>query len=110
MLARVIVRVVRACCRFPWFVLVVALIVSAAAANYVRENFAITTNTGQLISERLPWRQREIQFDAAFPQQSDSILIVIDGATPELADSASRALAEALAKSPGQFKSVRQPD
>jgi len=110
MLDTVIVRVVRTCCRFPWFVLVVVVIAAAGAAAYVQENFAITTDTSQLISAKLPWRQREIQFDAAFPQQSDTIVVVLDAATPELADSASRALADALAWKPDHIQSVRQPD
>ncbi|MGZ5916701.1 MAG: hopanoid transporter HpnN [Methyloceanibacter sp.] len=110
MLGTVIVRVVRTCCRFPWFVLVVAMITAAGAAAYVQENFAITTDTSQLISAELPWRQREIQFDAAFPQQADTIVVVLDAATPELADSASRALVQALAKKPEHFQSVHQPD
>jgi uncharacterized protein len=110
MLGTVIVRVVRTCCRFPWFVLVVAVIVSAGAAVYVGENVAITTDTSQLISAKLPWRQREIQFDAAFPQQSDTIIAVVEAATPELADGASRTLAQALAKEPEHFQSVRQTD
>ena len=110
MLGTVIVRVVRTCCRFPWFVLVVAMITTAGAAAYVQENFAITTDTSQLISAELPWRQREIQFDAAFPQQADTIVVVLDAATPELADSASRALVQALVKEPEHFQSVHQPD
>jgi uncharacterized protein len=110
MLGTVIVRVVRTCCRFSWFVLAVAVFVSAGAAVYVGENVAITTDTSQLISAKLPWRQREIQFDAAFPQQSDTIIAVVEAATPELAESASRTLAQALAKEPEHFQSVRQTD
>jgi len=110
MLNAVIVNIVRACCRFSWLVVVVAAIVTAGAAGYAREHFAISTDTGQLISARLPWRQREIQFDAAFPQQSDTIVVVVDAATPELASRASRALAEALAKRPEHIQSVRRPD
>jgi uncharacterized protein len=110
MLKTVVVTLVTACCRFAWLVVVVAAIITAGAAEYVYENFAISTDTGQLISQRLPWRQREIQFDAAFPQQSDTIVVVVDAVTPELADSAARELAAALAKEPAHIQSVRQPD
>ncbi len=110
MLKSVVVTVVTACCRFPWLVVALAVIFTAGAAEYVRENFAISTDTSQLISARLPWRQREIQFDAAFPQQSDTIIVVLDAATPELADTASRTLAQALAGKPEHIESVRQPD
>ncbi len=110
MLNAVIVNVVRICCRFSWLVVVFAAIVTVGAANYARQNFAISTDTGQLISDRLPWRQREIQFDAAFPQQSDTIVVVVDAATPELADSATKSLAQALANKTKHIQSVRQSD
>src|SRR4029077_11187111 len=102
--------VVRTCCRFSWFVLIVAAILTAGAGGYVRQNFAITTDISGLISAKLPWRQREIQYDAAFPQQSDTITVVVDASTPELVDGASPALAYALAKDAKHFQSVRKPD
>ena len=110
MLGTVIASVVRSCCRFSWFVLIGAAILTAGAGQYVRQNFAITTDISGLISAKLPWRQREIQYDAAFPQQSDTITVVVDASTPELVDGASRALADALAKDAKHFQSVRQPD
>jgi predicted RND superfamily exporter protein len=88
MLKTVVVTVVTACSRFSWLVVIIAAIVTAGAAEYARKNFAISTDTSQLISAKLPWRQREIQFDAAFPQQSDTIVVVVDAETPEHADSA----------------------
>jgi uncharacterized protein len=110
MLKTVVVSVVTVCCRFSWLVVVIAAVLTAGAAEYVWQNFAISTDTSQLISPKLPWRQREIQFDAAFPQQSDTIVVVVDAATPELADTATRALAQALAGKPDHIQSVRQPD
>jgi uncharacterized protein len=110
MLGTVIASVVRTCCRFSWFVVIGAAILTAGAGQYVRQNFAITTDISGLISAKLPWRQREIQYDAAFPQQTDTITVVVDASTPELVDGASRALADALAKDAKHFQSVRQPD
>src|SRR5258706_1650957 len=110
MLESIVVKVPRTCWRFSLAVIVAALIVTSAAAEYARQHFAIDTDTSQLISTRLPWRQRELQLDAAFPQRADTIIVVIDGATPELADGAARALAAELAKSSGQIKAVSRPD
>ena len=109
MLKAAVVKIVSACCRFAWMIVVLAAVITAGAAEYARQNFAITTDTGQLISPSLPWRQREIQFDAAFPQQSDTIVIVVDAATPELAESSTGALADALAKKAQQIQSIRRP-
>ena len=43
MLGKVIASIVRTCCCFPWFVLFVALILTAGAGKYACENFAIST-------------------------------------------------------------------
>src|SRR5262245_34291802 len=110
MLEAVVVRCARVCCCFPWVVILTAMIATTGAVAYARHNFAIDTNTSQLISSALPWRQRELQLDAAFPHRADAILVVVDGLTPETADSAARALAAALAKRTDLFQAIRRPD
>jgi len=90
------VRVVRACCRHPVIVVVVAALATLAAILFACETFAINTDTSQYISAKLPWRQREIALDTAFPQQVDTILVVVDGKTPELAADGADRLATAL--------------
>ena len=50
------------------------------------------------------------RFDALFPQQTNLILVVIDGATPELAEAAAASLSAKLAADPKLFPSVRRPD
>src|SRR5262245_17099884 len=86
------------------------MIATGAAIEYARQNFAIDTNTSQLISSALPWRQRELQLDAAFPQRADTIVVVLDALTPEIADTSAGALATKLARRPELFQSVRRPD
>jgi hopanoid biosynthesis associated RND transporter like protein HpnN len=110
MLSAIIVNIVRACCRFSWLVVALAVLATGGAGYYAKEHFAISTDTGQLISAHLPWRQREIQYDAAFPQQSDTIVVVVDAATPELATDASHRLTAALASRTDHIQWVRQPD
>jgi hypothetical protein len=104
-----IAGLVRACCAHPVLTLVLVVLVTIGAGAYASRNFAIQTDTGKLISPDLPWRQRELQFDAAFPHQSDALLVVVDGATPELADSAAKSLDAALANKPDQIKAVYDP-
>ena len=82
-------RIVVASCRKPWAVLLLGLVLAAAALVYTARNFAITTDTAELISPELDWRRHRIAFNAAFPQHVDSIVAVVDAATPELADAAS---------------------
>ncbi|MCR0984819.1 hopanoid transporter HpnN [Roseomonas populi] len=94
----------------PWAVLLIGLLLAAGAMHYAARHFAMTTDTAELISTDLVWRQREIAYDKAFPQQEDLIVAVVDGATPEIAEGAAARLAEALAAQPDRFRSVRRPD
>ncbi len=98
MIDKIITKVVSACCRRPALTLILAAIIFIGAVVYTCTNFAIDTDTSQLISAQLPWRQRELQLDRAFPQQVDTLLVVVDGATPELADNAAKTLTAALAR------------
>src|SRR3569832_1517773 len=88
MIERVVAGTVAAAVRLSWLTILLFGAVTAGAIYFVANNFAITTDTGQLISPELDWRKRERQLDAAFPQHTDPIDIVIDGKTPELTESA----------------------
>ncbi|MBP0446693.1 MMPL family transporter [Roseomonas sp. SSH11] len=94
----------------PWLVLLLGLVLSAAALFYTTRHFAMTTDTAELISTDLEWRQREIAYGAAFPQKQDQIVAVIDGATAEIAEAAATRLTDALREQPALFRSVRRPD
>jgi len=87
-----------------------ASLITFGAGIYSYDNFAIHTDTGQLISSRLPWRQRELQLDAAFPQMVDTILVVLDGATPELARDGASRLASKLAGDRANFQAVQEAE
>ena len=103
-------RIVAASTRHPLIVLLLAVGVTLAALVFIAQNFAMTADTSQLISKRLDWRQRGLAFDAAFPQLNNLTLVVVDGATPELADDATKRLAAALTERRDLFHSVRWPD
>src|SRR5262249_30622376 len=98
MLKLAIVRIVDVCTRHPWWVIAVALILSATSAVYAERHFAIKTDINELISPDLPWARRVAQFVDAFPQRA--ILAVIDAPTPELADQVATRLQQALEARP----------
>src|SRR6516162_1286355 len=93
--------------RHPWLVLITALLLAAVSGVYAERKFAINTDIEKLISPKLPWRQRELAFDRAFPQRLESIIAVVDAPTPEFATEASVALIRRLTAQPGLFRSVR---
>ncbi len=89
-------------------VILAAVLLTAASAIYTARNFAITTDISQLIAPDLDWRQRETAFETAFPQRNETILVVVQAPTPELARQATDRLAEALAKRTDVIVSVRR--
>ena len=70
----------------------------------------MTTNTQALISPKVAWRVNEAELNTAFPQLTETTLIVIDGRTPELAELAAARLAERLAADTARFRAVKRPD
>ena len=110
MLNRWIVAVVRAAAQWPAIVVSLALAVTALSIAYTSGNFALNTSTASLLSPDIPWRQREAHFERVFPGRSDVVLVVIDGATPELAELAAARLSERLAANTQLFHFVRRPD
>src|SRR5258708_39673808 len=106
----VVERIVAFCCRVPKAVIAVCLLLAAGTAWYTQQNFAMNTDSEQLIDAKVGWRMRQARFDASFPQQTNLTLVVIDGATPELAESAAAQLTGKLTADTKLFSHVRRPD
>src|SRR4051812_33845942 len=96
MLRHAIVSVVTRCIRHAWLTIAIAAIIGVASGVYATRHFAINTDINTLISRDLPWRQRELAFERAFPQHLRSILVVVEAPTPELTTEATAALFERL--------------
>lgn len=96
--------------RWPRAVAAAALLVTFAALAFAAARFDMTTDTSALIAPTEPWRVAERRMDAAFPQNGDVVVAVIDGATPELAQRAAAALAAGMAGDPAHFRRVTRPD
>jgi len=106
----IIERIVTFCCRHAVLTLLVGLLATLGAGAFTWTHFAMNTDSEQLISASAGWRKREIAFDAKFPGQSNLIAVVIDGATPELAEAAAASLSARVAQNKALFPSVRRPD
>jgi hopanoid biosynthesis associated RND transporter like protein HpnN len=103
-------HLVATCARRPWLVLMVAAALTAGALLYTVKHIAIDSDSTRLIAPDVSWRQRERAFDAAFPRHANLIAVVVDGATPELAEQATAALTQGLSGQTGLFRAVWRPD
>ncbi|MGA7003330.1 MAG: MMPL family transporter [Pseudolabrys sp.] len=106
MLKAIVTSVVGICTRFPWPIIVLALVAAASAAVYSARHFAINTDVNKLISRELDWRQREAEFEKAFPGHFGSTLVVIDAPTAEYASRAAAEMGTKLNAQPQLFRSV----
>jgi hypothetical protein len=69
----------------PLKIIVAFVILTFVSGLYVVRHFSINTDVNALISADLPWRQRELAYESAFPQSTQGILAVVDAPTSELA-------------------------
>ncbi|MEA2987380.1 MAG: uncharacterized protein QOG83_91 [Alphaproteobacteria bacterium] len=109
MLKSKIVSIVNISTRHAWTVIALAALLTLATGIYSASNFSINTDINKLISPDLPWRQRELAVDLAFPHRNETILVVVEAPTSELTTQATSALLERLTGQPDLFRSVREP-
>ena len=91
-------------------VLLGALVLAGVSLFLAATRLGVTTDTGALFSASLPWRQRSMAIERAFPRQQDLLVAVVDGRTPEEAEETASALAGALSADHAHFKSATRPD
>src|ERR1700721_1056768 len=98
MLNSAIIRIVDFCVQRRWQVVIFGILLAVASAMYDVRRFSITTDTDSLISQKLPWHQRQSALSKAFPQKG--ILVVVTAATPENAEKATHELEYGLSPHP----------
>ena len=97
------------CCRHARAVVAAFVLAALAAGWFTATHFAMDTDSEKLLSPRLSFRQHEAHFDKLFPQQSNLILVVVDGVTQEQAIRGQALLAAKLSGRKQLFPIVRQP-
>jgi predicted RND superfamily exporter protein len=76
-----IVRIVDFCARNRWTIVIAGALLMIGAAAFDAARFSINTDIEGLISQDLPWRQRELELSKAFPKKG--ILVVVKATTSE---------------------------
>jgi hopanoid biosynthesis associated RND transporter like protein HpnN len=93
----------------PWLVALVATLLAAVSLWYTLAYLRIDTDTTDMISAEVPFRQHDRAFVRAFPEFSNPIVAVIEGAVPERVQLAAEALADALRADHDHFTAVDYP-
>jgi hopanoid biosynthesis associated RND transporter like protein HpnN len=92
----------------PAMVVIIALIISAAAALYTSRHLGIHTDTADMIAPETPFMRIYRDYKDQFPVLADSVTVVIEADTPDRARDAVDVLAARLSASP-MFPHVHVP-
>jgi hopanoid biosynthesis associated RND transporter like protein HpnN len=103
-----IIRLVEACRRHARLVAPGLLATGVICGLYGSTHLGLDTDADNLISQDLPWRRHEAEFDRAFPARAN-LVVVIDAQTPDQAEDAAARLAARLGQRTDLFRSVRVP-
>ena len=92
-----------------FLVLLFSFLATVGVLVYTVNHFRIDTELTDMISDKLPYRKLEKEFQHAFPQFRETIVVLIDADTPEAARLYRDKLTERLKKARGLFKEVYAP-
>ena len=92
----------------------IAIIVSFVAAtilllSYTVDQLGIDTDTAEMLSERLDWRQTFNSFRSAFPERYKTILVVVDGQRRQAVTDAAIALLDGIHDDAKHFETAFRP-
>jgi len=91
-------------------VIIILPVLAALALYYAMNNIGMNTETKDMLSPKLDWRQRDLAYERNFPQYTDNILVVVQAKTPDQALDAANALYGKLQKQTSLFKDVYYPN
>ncbi len=106
---RVLIRLVDTSRRHAWVAVLAGIVLALGSGFYTTRHLGVNTDTDAMFSDQLPWRQRAIAMDRAFPQFQGLQVTVIDAEAPEAAAETARQLADALAPDQTLFDMVSRP-
>jgi uncharacterized protein len=96
--------------RFSVGVIILCLLIAALALNYTKNNLGMNTDTKDMLSADLAWRQLDLDYELNFPQYTDNILIIVEAETADQALDAADILYQNLLTETELFKSVYYPN
>ncbi len=86
------------------------LAATIAVGLYAAHALGLNTNENDLFSEDLPYHALRDDFNASFPTLVDPIIVVVDGATVDVAHDAAETLARRIASESERFGRVHRPE
>ena len=80
-----------------------------ASVFYIKNNLGMSTDTTDMLSEKLHWRQLDSEYEKLFPQFLDNILVVVEADTPDRASDAAYRIYKSISADPENIKNIYYP-
>lgn len=93
----------------PWKVLTMAVLFTAYTIYFITGHLGVNTDTSAMLSPDLPYQVNLRKLMAAFPQDQDTIVTLIEGRTPEQAKQIAEQLYAQVAAKPELFEYPYSP-
>ncbi|WP_367160744.1 MMPL family transporter [Kozakia baliensis] len=110
MLASLISRIVTFCAQRAWLVVAIFALLVGGSVLATTTLLGVTTNTDEMFSSKLPWKQRNAELTKLFPQNDNLMVAVIRSDIPEQGRETARQLGRILSVDHKNFQTVRLPD
>ena len=78
------------------FLIISITSLAIASLFSIKNNLSFSTSTSEMLSEKLLWRQLDIEYEKLFPQFLNNVLIVIEAESPDLASDTAYNIFESL--------------
>lgn len=92
--------------RYSVLLIIGILLLAALSLHYTINNLGMNTDTRDMLSPELRWRQLDLEYETLFPHTTDNLLIVLEAGTPDQAADAAFELYTLLKQEPQNYKSV----
>jgi len=106
---QVLVNLVDASRRAAAWIVLGTILSTAGLLAYTVTHLSLDTDPLNLLDPHLPFRELKSDFQQAFPQLMNLIVVVVDADNPDAADHAAENLARELEHEKGLFRFVYQP-
>jgi hopanoid biosynthesis associated RND transporter like protein HpnN len=103
------VRLVDASTRVAVWLLIGVALLTAGLLYYTVTHLSLNTDTEDMLDPNLPFRRLEREFDRAFPQFSDLIVVVVEATNPAKAQDVADTLADRIREKHALIRSVYRP-
>ena len=94
----------------PWLLIMSFVLASVFIGKYTMDNLTINTNTADMISTELPFQQNRLKLEKAFPQDVNTILLLVESDSPEQTSAVVKRISEELRQNKTAIQSVYVPD